>query len=95
MKKKSKKSVSSEDFLDLLEHQEEEDTSVAFKPKGARATKAKFQLSPIQKEILGLAYRKSPRFVQKLVTSPQAKSLVKTLESSYLEVIKRVENFKR
>lgn len=78
-----KKKVSSKDFLDLLDEQEVSKDRIAFKPqkKNKRSGHINFQLSPMQKELIDLALKHSPKFVTNIVESKRTKKLLDLIQT--------------
>lgn len=89
----SKKKISSQDFLNLMDEQDDAREKMAFNPKKKatpRKVKAKkqpeplfgnYKLSPLQEEWLKFAVARTPKFVVDFVKSPAAQKLVAEVET--------------
>lgn len=78
------KKISSKDFLDLLDEQENSKDRIAFKPK-----QNKIQLSPVQKELLQFALDHSPKFVTDIVKSKRAEKFLNLIQSYSTNILNR------
>ena len=92
----SKKKISSQDFLNLMDEQEVAPEKMAFNPtkapnRKAKKTKAKtkdtrllgrYKLTPMQEEWVQFAVARTPKFVKDIVASPGAQKIVLQLETT-------------
>jgi hypothetical protein len=82
---KKKKKISSQDFMNLLDEQENSTERIAFKPrKVTEAPKAK--LGPVQKELLDLAIGFTPKFIADWAKSEAAQKWVDRIGVSVGEI---------